>query len=391
MSSRTQLYPRIPHPALLLLLLAAAAAPFVADAQPAASDGGGGGACADPAVDGACHNVPKALRLKLIAIPTILVASVIGVCLPLLSRSVPALRPDRDLFVIVKAFASGVILATGYMHVLPDSFNNLTSPCLPKKPWAEFSFTAFVAMLAALFTLMVDSLMLTFYNRKRSGGGGGGNASGRRAGAAVTDHESPAHGHWHGHGHGGHGHGHGDIVAAESAAVGKPEEEEEASKMQLRRNRVVVQVLEMGIIVHSVVIGLGMGASQSVCTIRPLVEAMCFHQLFEGMGLGGCILQAEYGLKMKSGLVFFSTTTPFGIALGLALTKVYRENSPTALIVVGILNAASAGLLHYMALVELLAADFMGPKLQGSVRLQLLSFAAVLLGAGGMSVMAKWA
>ena len=95
---------------------------------------------------------------------------------------------------------------------------------------------------------------------------------------------------------------------------------------------------------------------------------------------------------MKSGLVvFFATTTPFGIALGLALTKVYRENSPTALIVVGLLNAASAGLLHYMALVELLAADFMGPKLQGSVRLQLLSFLAVLLGAGGMSIMAKWA
>ena len=97
------------------------------------------------------------------------------------------------------------------------------------------------------------------------------------------------------------------------------------------------QVLEMGIIVHSVVIGLGMGASQNVCTIRPLVTAMCFHQLSEGMGLGGCILQAKYVARMKAGLVFFfSTTTPFGIALELALTKMYRENSPTTLIVVGL-------------------------------------------------------
>ncbi|XP_062215005.1 fe(2+) transport protein 1-like [Phragmites australis] len=378
MSPRTQLA-LLPLATLLLLV----ATPFLAYAQqtaptdPAATD-----VCADPSVDGACHNVPKALRLKLIAIPTILVASVIGVCLPLFSRSVPALRPDRNLFVVVKAFASGVILATGYMHVLPDSFNNLSSPCLPKKPWGDFPFTTFVAMLAAVFTLMVDSLMLTFYSRSSKGG----NTSGRRAGAAVADHESSAHGHWHSHGH-----GHGDIVAAESAVVPKPDGDE-VSKVQLRRNRVVVQVLEMGIVVHSVVIGLGMGASQSVCTIRPLVAAMCFHQLFEGMGLGGCILQAEYGMKMKSALVFFfSTTTPFGIALGLALTKVYKENSPTALIVVGLLNAASAGLLHYMALVELLAADFMGPKLQGSVRLQLVCFLAVLLGAGGMSVMAKWA
>ena len=152
------------------------------------------------------------------------------------------------------------------------------------------------------------------------------------------------------------------------------------------------QVLEVGIVVHSVVIGLGMGASQNVCTIRPLVAALCFHQLFEGMGLGGCILQAEYGARMRSVLVFFfSATTPFGIALGLALTRVYSDSSPTALVVVGLLNAASAGLLHYMALVDLLAADFMGPKLQGSVRLKLVCFLAVLLGAGGMSVMAKWA
>ncbi|XP_047085582.1 fe(2+) transport protein 1-like [Lolium rigidum] len=345
--------------------------PLLADAQqsPAASD-----ECADPSLDSACHNVPKALRLKLIAIPTILISSVIGVCLPLFARSVPALQPDRSLFSVVKAFASGVILATGYMHVLPDSFNNLNSPCLPKKPWGDFPFTAFVAMLAAVFTLMVDSLMLTFYNRKKGGAG--------PSTAVVADHESPEQGaHWHSHGHG-HGHG---------MAVAKPDDAE-AGQMQLRRNRVVVQVLEMGIVVHSVVIGLGMGASQSVCTIRPLVAAMCFHQMFEGMGLGGCILQAEYGMKMKAGLVFFfSTTTPFGIALGLALTKVYKDNSPTALIVVGLLNAASAGLLHYMALVELLAADFMGPKLQASVRLQLICLTAVLLGAGGMSVMAKWA
>jgi zinc transporter 1/2/3 len=218
--------------AVVVLLVAAGAAPYQANAQPASpAEPTAADTCADPAVDGACRNVPKALRLKLIAIPTILVASVIGVCLPLFSRSVPALRPDRNLFVIVKAFASGVILATGYMHVLPDSFSNLTSPCLPRKPWADFSFTTFVAMLAALFTLMVDSLMLTFYNRKK-----GGNTSGRRTGAAVADHESPAHDehHWHSHGH---GHGHGGIVVAD-----KPEDVEEASKVQLRRNRVVVQV-----------------------------------------------------------------------------------------------------------------------------------------------------
>lgn len=55
--------------------------------------------------------------------------------------------------------------------------------------------------------------------------------------------------------------------------------------------RCILQVLELGIIVHSVVIGLSLGASNNTCTIKGLVAALCFHQMFEGMGLGGCILQ----------------------------------------------------------------------------------------------------
>lgn len=88
---------------------------------------------------------------------------------------------------------------------------------------------------------------------------------------------------------------------------------------------------------------------------------------------------------------FFSVTTPSGIALGMLLQTVYSPSSPTALIVVGVLNACSAGLLNYMALVDLLGADFFGPKLQGNMKLQTLAYVGVFLGAGGMSLMAKWA
>jgi zinc transporter 1/2/3 len=52
-----------------------------------------------------------------------------------------------------------------------------------------------------------------------------------------------------------------------------------------------MQVLELGIVVHSVVIGLSMGASNNTCSLKGLAAALCFHQMFEGMGLGGCILQ----------------------------------------------------------------------------------------------------
>jgi zinc transporter 1/2/3 len=60
------------------------------------------------------------------------------------------------------------------------------------------------------------------------------------------------------------------------------------------KQRLVSQVLEIGIIFHSVIIGVTMGMSQNKCTIRPLVTALAFHQIFEGMGLGGCIAQVNY-------------------------------------------------------------------------------------------------
>jgi zinc transporter 1/2/3 len=47
------------------------------------------------------------------------------------------------------------------------------------------------------------------------------------------------------------------------------------------------------------VIGLSLGASSNTCTIKGLVAALCFHQMFEGMGLGGCILQVIYQKKKK--------------------------------------------------------------------------------------------
>lgn len=53
-------------------------------------------------------------------------------------------------------------------------------------------------------------------------------------------------------------------------------------------------MLEIGIIFHSVIIGVTMGMSQNVCTIRPLVAALAFHQIFEGMGLGGCVAQVSF-------------------------------------------------------------------------------------------------
>ncbi|TYH57087.1 hypothetical protein ES332_D08G065100v1 [Gossypium tomentosum] len=237
-----------------------------------------------------------ALKYKMAAIVSILVATAIGVCFPLLGKTIDALYPEMDVFFVIKAFAVCVILSTRFIHVLPDAIENFTSHCLDENPWWKFSFV----------------------------------------GIAHGDEEK------------------------------KTEENEIMLYISTQLLRYLVsQVLELRIVMHSVIIGIFSDASKSPKTIKLLTAALTFHQFFEGMGLDGCILQARFKARCVAIMVlFFSLTTPVGIGIGIRISNTYNENNPMTLVVEGMLNAASAWNLIYMALVDLLAVDFMNPKLQ---------------------------
>ncbi|KAL6624667.1 hypothetical protein ACP70R_031988 [Stipagrostis hirtigluma subsp. patula] len=353
---------------------------------------------AEKAERAGCRDDAAALRLKEVAMAAILVAGVLGVGLPLAGRKRRALRTDSAAFVAAKAFAAGVILATGFVHMLHDAEHALSSPCLPAVPWRKFPFPGFVAMAAALATLVLDFLATRFYESKHRAEAARVKADAAAALAAssasdeditvvtVTEDERKApllqtHCHSHSHGHG-HHHAH-ELVQGEGS------QGEVSADV---RSIVVSQILEMGIVSHSVIIGLSLGVSRSPCTIRPLVAALAFHQFFEGFALGGCIAQAQF--KTLSAAImasFFAITTPAGIAAGVGLASFYNPNSPRALVVEGILDSISAGILIYMSLVDLIAADFLGGKMTGSARQQVMAYIALFLGALSMSSLAIWA
>ncbi|XP_042500177.1 zinc transporter 5-like [Macadamia integrifolia] len=316
-------------------------------------------------------NKQVALEYKIAAIFSILVGGAIGVCLPVLGKKYPILSPENNVFFIIKAFAAGVILATGFIHILPDAFDQLTSPCLDQNPWGNFPFTGFVAMVATILTLMVDSYATSYYTKVHT------NMALDQA-TANSDEEKST-GEADKHATNGHVHGLGALTS-------------EASSSPLIRHRVIAQVLELGILVHSVIIGITIGVSSSPSVVKPLFAALTFHQFFEGTGLGGAIAQAR--LKTRSialmGL-FFSLTTPIGVIIGIGIMNIYSDSSPTSLIVEGVLDSAAAGILIYMSLVDLLAADFMNSKMQTNVKLQAGACVSLLVGAGCMSVLAIWA
>ncbi|CAO2209799.1 unnamed protein product, partial [Urochloa humidicola] len=376
---------------VLLLLLLVVAAPGAA----APGECECGGAAAEIREEDA----RGALRLKLIAVASILASGAAGVLVPVLGRSAAALRPDGDVFFAVKAFAAGVILATGMVHILPAAFDALAPPACGKGKaggGGAFPFAGLFAMCSAMATMMVDSVAAGYYQRSHfrkarpvDDVAAAAAAAGDEEGAAA---EHAGHVHVHTHATHGHAHGHAHDHGGHGAAAAGASPDDASSVAVSIRHRVISQVLELGILVHSVIIGVSLGASLRPSTIRPLVGALSFHQFFEGIGLGGCIVQAKF--KARATVImatFFSLTAPIGIALGIAITSSYSKHSATALVVEGVFNAASAGILIYMSLVDLLAADFNNPRLQTNMKLQLATYLALFLGAGLMSLLAKWA
>ncbi|XP_020583720.1 zinc transporter 10 isoform X2 [Phalaenopsis equestris] len=349
----------------------------------------------------ACRDDAAAFRLKMMAIGAILIAGVGGVAIPLVGRKRRFLRTDGSLFVLAKAFAAGVILATGFVHMLHDAQIALSNPCLPESPWRRFPFSGFIAMLAALGTLVIDFVGTQIYERKHREEQMGLKAA---AAAAVSSDsivaaapefdeearagEDPmhivgirAHAASHQHSHA-HAHEHGHVLA----------HDDEGQVSSHVRHIVVSQILELGIVSHSVIIGLSLGVSQSPCTIRPLIAALSFHQFFEGFALGGCVSQAQFKNAAAALMAcFFAITTPAGVGVGTALARQYNYRSPRALLVEGVLDSVSAGILIYMALVDLIAADFLSRRMSCNFRMQVASYVALFLGAASMSSLAIWA
>ncbi|RVX17514.1 Zinc transporter 4, chloroplastic [Vitis vinifera] len=367
-----------------------------------------------------CRDESGALTLKFVAIAAILVAGVSGVAIPLVGKKRRFLRTDGNLFFAAKAFAAGVILATGFVHMLPDGSTALSDSCLPKNPWSKFPFSGFFAMVSALATLVVDFVGTQYYERKQertqvsearvgpsdSDGivpfieakdpngkvfgeeeGGGMHIVGMHAHAAHHRHNHPQGeescdgrrgGHDHSHGHG-HSHGFG---------LEDGDEEEDGIR------HVVVSQVSTGTRNH---IPLGdnrpiTGSVSESVHHKTLNSGIVIPSVLRGLRPGRLHLPSpvQDPLHYPHGLLL-RHHHPAGIAFGTAISSSYNPDSPRALVIEGIFDCVSAGILIYMALVDLIAADFLSKRMKCNVRLQVLSYLMLFLGAGMMSALAIWA
>ena len=204
-----------------------------------------------------------------------------------------------------------------------------------------------------------------------------------------------------------------DLVSANAHANGRPNkhnrqvswadqqsshDHSQSTERTPEEQRLVLQclLLEAGILFHSVFIGLAVSVSTG-SAFAVLLVAIAFHQTFEGLALGSRIASiGSFSLTSYKPWIMcllYGITTPIGQAIGLGVQGLYDPMSEFGLLMVGIMNAISSGLLLYAGLVQLLAEDFLSDssyhELRGKRRLQ--ACGAVVGGAFLMALVGVWA
>ncbi|KAJ5996987.1 hypothetical protein N7499_006697 [Penicillium canescens] len=325
------------------------------------------------------------MGLRISSIFVIMVGSMFGAVFPVFAR-----RFGKDggfpkwCFFIAKYFGSGVIIATAFIHLLAPAEEALTNECLTG-PITEYSWVEGIVLMTIIVLFFVE-LMVMRYSSFGQG--------------HVHDEEGHSHiqieeptvsevgenkNHFVGEDHLGHGREHHDSDSEKG-----PQAVEDYTA-QLTS----IFILEFGIIFHSIFIGLTLAVSGAEFTTLYIV--LVFHQTFEGLGLGSRLATVPWPKSKRLtpyilGLAF-GISTPIAIAIGLGVRKSYPPEGRTTLIVNGVFDSISAGILIYTALVELMAHEFMfsTSMRKAPIRDVLIAFGLLCAGAALMALLGKWA
>ena len=152
-------------------------------------------------------------------------------------------------------------------------------------------------------------------------------------------------------------------------------------------------LLEFGVTVHSVFVGLANGIDGDD-QLHVLLVALVFHQMFEGIALGARIADANLPSHWHEAVLtlVFSFAAPLGIAIGIAAKTGLNPNGETFLMIQGTFDSICSGILIYIGLVLLLR-DFpedMQRYCKGDWRRKAGMFVFLYIGAGLMSFIGKY-
>jgi zinc transporter 1/2/3 len=356
----------------------------------------------------------------------------------------PRLRIPASFLFSAKHFGTGVLIATAFVHLLPTAFLSLSDPCLSSFWTEDYQAAPGAIMLASIFFVTIIEMIFS-PGRHCCGGNEGvkgvsrdtvqekenevraapdvqaqmrrtysdgsmqeqvrsmGNLRGRVTSISRTLSQYRTHNQRLDAIESAGGDTRAEVVSKnddhDESAIEDPETNQQGHQMthEQTHKKAVLQcfLLEMGILFHSVFIGMSLAVAIGNDFVVLLI-AIIFHQTFEGLALGVRIAAIDWPARSPQPWLMalaYGCTTPLGQAIGIATHTLYSPASEVGLLVVGIMNAISAGFLVFASLVELMSEDFLSDEswqvLRGKKRVT--ACLLVFFGAFLMSLVGAWA
>ena len=323
---------------------------------------------------------------RITTVPVLFILSALGAFAPLVAMYTQKFKVPSYVFFAIKFFGSGVIIATGFIHLMAEANASLTNTCLGA-PFTEYPFTEAIALMALYLIFFFDAVAHKKLVEKAANMSRLENPLQPSDKISISRCSSGS-------------------LSVLSAAKNIDKEkhsgnENEENKAHIKSFEKMYQkilnciVLECGIVLHSIFVGLSLTISGD--EFVTLYIAIGFHQFFEGLGLGTRFATTQWppGKKYVPWLMSlaYSLTTPLAAGIGLIVRGSYPAGSRTALIVTGTFDAACAGILIYNSVAELMAYDliYSGDFENSSMNQLLLAYFFLALGALAMAIIGKWA
>lgn len=289
------------------------------------------------------------INLRVGLLFAILGGSLVAVFTPLLVQKVFQTTFDGVLVIILKQMGTGIIISTALVHLLTHSFLMFSNSCITLK----YESTASAVTMAGLFVAFLVEIICKKILLSRDS-----------SALSSTDAEN-------------------DLKDASSSEVSNSSKED----------KIRVILLEVGIIFHSVLIGITLVVTADSYLIT-LFIVILFHQGFEGIALGTRIaelttLSLWIKIIMAAG---FAVTTPLGMSIGIGVLNSFNGNNKSTVIALGTLDAFSAGILLWVSLIEMLAHDWLHGQLANASAIKMAAgLLGLIAGMVLMSVLGKWA
>lgn len=230
-------------------------------------------------------------QFKIVAAATVFLVGLSG---GLLAQRLSASRSRDMLFSLGNAFAGGVFLGAGLIHMLPDAQAGFADLL----PHSQYPYFAVVCILGFLLILFLERVLL-----------------------------------------------HNDDNVLEQASGKKS------------RGRLFPYILLLTLSIHSVITGIALGTEDRVVQAMVILIAVLAHKGTASFALTTNLLRTRPRSTRTSAIIaFFAATTPVGILLGWWFMEVLSGRAEMAF--EAVFDGLAAGTFIYIAAVDILEGEF---------------------------------